>query len=121
MKKFLLLICIIFLLSLLSSCVITRSFNLYQKQYSKEFVAIEDVYKRIHSYGLDSIPLEKWITLNAPNYNGYIIQKTARYPQNEKTNFRFVYSTIANSDSTFYLLKIICDTKDRKVQKKYIK
>ena len=117
MKTILFAILIIFLVS----CSSIKTINVYQKYYSntQEKNAITDIYKQLKDHQVDSISLDKWITLQANNDDGYILQKTISSIENEKTSWKFIYTKHASSDSSFYSIKVLVNTKDKKVQKIY--
>jgi hypothetical protein len=119
MKK---LILILLLLLLTVSCSSQKLFSVYNQTYSKEQAALKDVYAESRLCGLDSIPMDKWITLRAASDNGSIIQRMTSYQPNKKTLYKFTYSTVIKKDTVFqYSFNIICFTSDRKLQNAFVK
>lgn len=118
MKK-LFLILILFLLA--SSCTVMKTINVYQKYYSgtQESQSITDVYSQLKEHQVDSISLDRWLTLQAKNDDGYILQKTASSIENEKTSWKFIYTKHVIPDSSFYSIKVLVSTKDKGLQKIY--
>ena len=115
-------IILLILLSLCTiSCVSQKVFSIYTKNYPTEQLAIKDIYSQTKVFGSDSIPLDKWITLGGANFDGTVVQKIISYKPNPKTQYRFTYSTFFKSDTTLYMFNIVCDTKDKALQKEYVK
>lgn len=118
MKK-LLLILSFFLL--ITSCTVMKTVNVYQKFYpqTQETESIGDVYFQLKTHEVDSLPLDSWLTLQAPNDAGYILQKSVYFRENEKTTWKFIYTTFVQIDTSFYSLKVLAQTKDKKLQRSY--
>ena len=118
MKKILL---IILLLILISSCTVMKTINVYQRYYpsTKETESVSDVYTQLKEHQVDSISLDRWLTLQANNDDGYILQKTVSSVENEKTSWKFIYTQHVVIDSTFFSVKALISTKDKKLQKFY--
>jgi hypothetical protein len=100
----------------LSSCSILmkqpmRTISVYDRQYFTPGEAVKDIYAQIASFGLDSIPLKDWITLEANTPDTYVLQRTVRCAADAKTGYRFIYTIF---DSNRYVFKILCDTKEKK-------
>ena len=99
MKKFiknwgfiiLLAIATIFLL-ITVSCNKYVSQNIYERTYSIEEAAITDIYSQLYTYGLDSIPLNDWITNIMFADTMKIEQKMIRKIIDNKTNYTFIYT-----------------------------
>ena len=122
MKK---LVAFLVLLTFLVSCTVIHTYEIYQKSYSikQKTVSEKDVYSKLRTYDSDSIPLSSWLTLQANNDNGYLLQKTLTKKRTADTELRFVYSTFVNvnPDTVFYTLQIYCRTKNKNLQKGYKK
>lgn len=118
MKKILLFLVI---LLVLSSCTIMKTISVYQNYYpqEKEQQSVTDLYSVIKEHSVDSIALDKWLTLQAQNDNGYILQRTISSVQDEKTSWKFIYTQHVVIDSTFFSVKALISTKDKKLQKFY--
>jgi hypothetical protein len=114
-------IAIIFLLTLLSGCSVMKTITVYQKYYPgvKESEAVTDLYSQVRENQVDSIPLNKWLTLQAKNDDGYLLQKSISSVHNDKTSYKFIYTKHVVLDSSFYSIKVYLSTKDRKLQKFY--
>jgi hypothetical protein len=115
MKKIFLFLFISFLLS----CSITnKTSQVYQKYYyTDNQIAINDVFVQLSKYGVDSIPLSEWITLQAKTEDGYLLQKTISKIET-KSYYIFIYNTFVSSDSTFYEFKIYRTTSDKYLKRK---
>jgi hypothetical protein len=98
-----------------------KTINVYQKNYSiiREQESITDVYSQLKDHNVDPIPLKKWLTLQANNDQGYLLQKTISAKEDEKTSWKFIYSKYVNTDSSFYSIKVMVTTKDKQMQKLY--
>lgn len=118
MKKIILIFTLLFLVS---SCTVMKTINVYQRYYpgTKETESVSDVYGQLREHQVDSISLDKWLTLQANNDDGYILQKTVSSIENEKTSWKFIYTKHVIPDSSFYSLKVLVSTKDKKLQKTY--
>jgi uncharacterized protein YceK len=114
-------ICTIFLLTLLSGCTIMKTIDTYQKYYPgfKQNESVIDVYQQLKEHQVDSLPLNKWLTLQANNDDGYILQKTVSAKEDEKTSWKFVYTKHVILDSTFYSIRVYVSTKNKRIQKFY--
>jgi len=113
MKKLFILIII---LNLSTSCAVKmRTFLVYDRQYFNPSEALIDIYTQTANHGVDSIPLENWITLRAKSPDSDVIQKTIIYNADEKTSYRFIYTiyTDRNIAGSTYVFKILCDTKEK--------
>lgn len=104
----------------ISSCTVTRTINVYQKYYPgiKEKESITDVYSQLREHEVDSIHLDNWLTLQANNDDGYILQKTVSSTQ-DKNLWKFIYTKHVIPDSSFYSIRVVVSTKDKKIQKFY--
>jgi hypothetical protein len=113
-------ICLLFLLSLVS-CSVMKTMTVYQKYYpgTKETESVIDLYSQIKENQTDSIPLNRWLTLQAKSDDGYLLQKSISSPHKDETSYKFVYTKHVVLDSTFYSIKVYLSTKDRKLQKFY--
>jgi hypothetical protein len=103
MKKLFLFLFVLFL-----SCSITnKTSQIYQRYYPyvNPQSAIDDIFDQLPVYGVDSIPLEEWLTLKAKTEEGYLIQKTISKTE-PKMYYVFIYNTFVSPDSTFYEFKI---------------
>jgi Tfp pilus assembly major pilin PilA len=98
-----------------------KTIEVYQKYYprSREIEAVTDVYQQLKEHQVDSLALNKWLTLQANNDDGYILQKTSSAQENEKTSWRFIYTKHVLSDTSFYSIKVLVSTKDKKLQHFY--
>jgi hypothetical protein len=118
MKK-ILIICII-LLSL-SGCSVMKTMTIYQKYYpgTKEMESVTDLYSQVRENEVDSISLDKWLTLKAKNDDGYILQKSISSTQRNETSYKFIYTKHVVLDSSFYSIKVYLNTKNRRLQNFY--
>jgi hypothetical protein len=98
-----------------------KTIDVYQKYYpgSKETEAVIDVYQQLKEHQVDSLSLNMWLTLQANSDDGYILQKTSSAKENDKTSWKFIYTKHVFSDTSFYSLKVLVSTKDRKLQHFY--
>jgi hypothetical protein len=67
---------------------------------------------------VDSISLDKWLTLQGNNDDGYILQKSISSTK-EGNLWKFVYTKHVVMDSSFYSIKVFVSTMDKKLQKLY--
>lgn len=106
---------------LMTSCTVMKTIDTYQKYYpeTKQTESVSDVYQQLREHQVDSLPLNKWLTLQANNDNGYILQKTVSSVENDKTSWKFIYTQHVVLDSSFYSIKVYVSTKDKKLQKIY--
>ena len=88
-----------------------RTMSVYDNQYNTPGEAVTDIYAHLYSYGLDSIPLKDWISMEASTPDTYVLQRTVRCAADKKTGYRFIYTIF---DSNRYVFKILCDTKEKK-------
>lgn len=116
MKKLLL---ILFLI--LSSCVtLEKTINVYQKYYpgTKESESVSDLFSQIKEQEVDSVSLDKWLTLQGNNDDGYILQKSISSTK-QGNLWRFVYTKHVVLDTSFYSIRVFVSTKDKKLQNLY--
>jgi len=116
MKKLLL----IFLLALSSCITLEKTINVYQKYYpgTKETESVYDLFSQIKEQEVDSISLDKWLTLQGNNDDGYILQKSISSTK-QGNLWRFVYTKHVVLDTSFYSIRVFVSTKDRSLQKLY--
>ena len=105
----------------IASCTVMKTIETYQKYYpgNKKSESIVDVYSQLKEHQMDSLSLNKWLTLQANNNDGYILQKSVSFKENYETSWKFIYTKHVVLDSTFYSIKILVSTKDRQLQKFY--
>ena len=115
MKKLVILIALLFLAS--SCAVKMRTVNIYERQYFNEKESLQDLYSQTSSYGLDSIPLSKWSAIHASSYDGFILQRSTNFVENEKTSYHFIYTVIVHNEGLAYLFKVTMNTNDKKLLK----
>jgi hypothetical protein len=98
-----------------------KTINVYQRYYPgiKETEAVTDVYQQLKEHQVDSLSLDQWLTLQANNDDGYILQRTVFSTENEKTSWKFIYTGHFLSDTSFYSIKVLVSTKDKALQKLY--
>ena len=116
-----LVVCLFFLLSLLWGCSVMKTITVYQKYYpgTKETESVTDLYSQVRENETDSIPLNKWLTLQAKNDDGYLLQKSISSTHRNETSYKFIYTKHVVLDSSFYSIKVYLSTKDRRLQKFY--
>ncbi len=104
-----------------SSCSIMKTIDTYQKYYpgTKQNESVADVYQQLKEHQVDSLPLNKWLTLQANNDEGYILQKTVSSKEDEKTSWKFIYTKHVLQDTSFYSLRVYVSTKDKRIQRFY--
>ena len=110
MKK-LIFIFLLFLISV-SSCAQVVVKNVYQKTYKSAQVELaqKDVYNQLHTYKVDSIPLEKWLTNQMISDTTIIIQKMIRQDVDKKTNYQFIFTEYKYPKSSLYQV-VVRETK----------
>jgi len=98
-----------------------KTIDTYQKYYpgTKQEESVKDVYSQLKEHQVDSLPLNKWLTLQARNDEGYILQKTVSAKENDQTSWKFIYTQHVLSDTSFYSIRVYVSTKDKKLQKFY--
>ena len=104
MKK---LIFILLVLSIVScSQIIVK--NVYQKTYPSTQIenAYLDLYSQLDKYGVDSIPLENWITNKMVSDTTIIIQKMIKQNVDNKTSYQFIFSSYKYPKSGTYQITI---------------
>jgi hypothetical protein len=124
MKKF---IIILFLLLLFTSCnkslnnYISR--NIYERTYTGDDLVYvnPDVFYLSFYYGIDSIPLENWITNNMVIDTINIEQKVIYKSINETTNYQFVLSKYVYPTSLYYTFVVRYSGKEKDIYKTQIK
>ena len=108
-------------LTIITSCSVMKTMNVYQSYYSatEESQAVRDLYSQIREHSVDSISLEKWLTLQAKTNEGYILQKSISSFPSDETSWKFIYTKHVVLDTSFYSVKVFLSTKDKKLQKIY--
>lgn len=90
MKKLLLILSLVFLLSSCNKYIVT---NVYEQKYTDKELAVSDVYTQLEYYDVDSIPLENWM-YNKMLYDTIVIEQSSmRKAINEKSTYTFIFST----------------------------
>lgn len=102
------------LLILISSSCSTplKTISIYDRKYYNEQEAIGDVYYQTFMHGVDSIPLENWITLESKSSDSYLLERMIRCIPNDKTSYRFIYLISEREGKRIYYFKILCDTRE---------
>ena len=99
MKK----IIVILILCLLSiSCNKYIVTNVYERTYYDKQNVINDIYYRLHSYAVDSIPLDQWITNIMETDTINIQQKMIKKTINKKSSYHFIFIAYTYPSSIFY-------------------
>lgn len=103
------------------SCTVMKTIETYQKYYpgDKKSESIADIYSQLKEHQIDSLSFYKWLTLQANNKDGYILQKSVQFRENDKTSWKFIYTKHVVLDSTFYSIMVLVSTKDRQLQNFY--
>jgi hypothetical protein len=124
MKKF---IIILFLLLLFTSCnkplnnYISR--NIYERTYTSDDIVYvnTDVFYFSFYYGIDSIPLENWITNTMITDTINIEQKMIIKSIDEKTSYQFVLSKYVYPTILYYTFVIRYYGKEKDIYKTQLK
>lgn len=112
---------IFLLLIVLSSCVtLEKTINVYQKYYpgTKETESVSDLFSQVKEQEVDSVSLDRWLTLQGNNDDGYILQKSISSTK-QGNLWRFIYTKHVVLDTSFYSIKVFVSTKDKNLQKLY--
>jgi hypothetical protein len=102
---------LLFFVLITSKCDKTQiessSTYLYEQTYgiNQEVESIHDLYALLHSYGQDSIPLEKWPAFMGTNDNGFIIQQMLT-KRADSVSYIFIYNIYKKIDTTYYDIKV---------------
>ena len=119
MKKTLIILFLIFLIS----CQSIKVFEVHQRFYPKSMKSesITDIYSQLNIFDTDSVPLKEWNSLQLYNNKGYIIEKMLRNVVDKKTEYAFFYKTFTEKDTVFYEVNVRCTSKDKKIIDKFLK
>lgn len=115
MKKLFILV----MLLLITSCVVLTPRYVFQRTYEAvdSSLVIKDVYNQLNKYGVDSIPLDMWITSYMSMDTNKYVQKTIRYEsictdeytckkQKPQKKYTFVYTKFIYPYRTYYEFKV---------------
>ena len=93
----------IFILLLTISCSHFVVKNVFDRTYStSQNDVYNDVYNQLNRYGVDSIPLENWITNQMISDTSIILQRMIRQDIDEETNYLFILTEYKSPNNSFY-------------------
>jgi len=89
--------------------------NVFQKIYpvTQVQLAYHDVYSQLYKYGLDSIPLDKWITNDMTIDTIHISQKIVRKVVNKTNEYTFIFTSYVYPKTSFYEFVVRYDGKKK--------
>lgn len=116
MKRF---IFTLILFLFIASCNKYITKNIYEKTYLEIEVTIAyaDIYSHLEKYGVDSIPLDNWMTNNLYDDTVMINQKMIRKIIDEKTNYQFIFSRYIYPSDIYYQFLIRYSGDKKNLQK----
>jgi len=110
MKKLLLIFILLFSLTACNKFIVT---NVYEKSYESEKIVLNDIYKYLKYYEVDSIPIEMWICNVMLADTTLLIQNTIWNEIVPRSNYQFIYTQFINSSDTTYTFLIRYSGKEK--------